>query len=84
MGKWNFNMKNMILKRDKKSKKVKPIELSLYDILGNDIAFMLNGGKFQIGGLKEKDLHIRNRFYNCNIFCLSISIARFNSFKSFS
>ena len=60
MGKWNLNMKNIILKRDKKSKKLKPIELSLYDILGNDIAFMLNGGKFQIAGLKEKDLQKMN------------------------
>ena len=60
MGKWNLNMKNIILKRDKKSKKLKPIELTLYDILGNDIAFMLNGGKFQIAGLKEKDLQKMN------------------------
>ena len=34
----------------------KPNKLKLYDILGNDIAFMLAGGKVQIGGLKESQL----------------------------
>ena len=31
-------------------------DLQLYDILGNDIAFMLAGGKVQINGLKESQL----------------------------
>ena len=56
MGNWNINIKNLLVKREKGKKKINSLELNLYDILGNDIAFMLNGGKFQIGGLKEKDL----------------------------
>ena len=67
MGNWNINIKNLLVKREKGKKKINSLELNLYDILGNDIAFMLNGGKFQIGGLKEKDLHIRNRFYNVEV-----------------
>lgn len=43
LGAWNIKMKK------------KPT-LQLYDILGNDVAFMLAGGKVQIGGLKESQL----------------------------
>lgn len=43
LGAWGIKMK-------------KKVTLQLYDILGNDVAFMLAGGKVQIGGLKESQL----------------------------
>ena len=49
---------NSIFKNNKNQKKndENPLELSLYKILGQDIAYILNAGKCQIAGIKESAL----------------------------
>ena len=51
-----LKLRRMSLKSTSTNNNENPLEMSLYKILGNDIAFMLNAGKYQINGLKESQL----------------------------
>ena len=65
LGNWTIDLKKILLNNKNKinntnsfssKSKENVLEMNLYEILGNDITFMLNGGKFQMNGLKEKEL----------------------------
>ena len=65
LGNWSIDIKKIFSNNNKNKNntnsfssksKENVLEMNLYEILGNDITYMLNGGKFQMNGLKEKEL----------------------------